>query len=206
MKVYNVDYTLPVNPDEPVQILSIIGYNSDDDAAGVATTEGATRAQFRSAEGLALLNPDVLLAIRDFKAKKGQIVEPTAENVWNLFVTPPKKKHPEGLQSPLDTAKSPSDGNGAVDEGKTKMAKAKKASKKKVASKAKKTDGLPREGTKGAKLLALILRSGGATFAEMAKATGWKEMRGTASELAVRAGKKLTIIKEEGKAPRWQAK
>lgn len=88
-------------------------------------------------------------------------------------------------------------------------AKAKKAAKKNGAAKATKaaSDGLPREGTKAAKLLAMICRDGGATFAEMQKMTGWKEMRGTALTLARRAGLQLRAIsdKEGKKATRWHA-
>lgn len=104
----------------------------------------------------------------------------------------------------------------ASEQGETEMAAAKKTKSKKPAkaktakapkvAKAKTNgNGLPREGSKNAKLLGLISRPGGATLAEMLKATGWKECRGTASVLAKVIGKKLTLIKEEGKAKRWEA-
>lgn len=95
------------------------------------------------------------------------------------------------------------------EEGDEDMAAKKAKAKAKRASKTKtprvKSEG-PREGSKAAKLLALISRPGGATLTEMLNATGWKECRGTALTLAKKAGKTLTLIKAEGKANRWQAK
>lgn len=75
-------------------------------------------------------------------------------------------------------------------------------------SKKSKTNGnsLPREGTKKARLLSMLCRDGGATKAEMLAMTGWKAALGTAAEVAKAAGKKLEIIKEEGKVNRWVAK
>lgn len=93
-----------------------------------------------------------------------------------------------------------------------KKTKAPKAPKEKTAKapkekKARKeSNGAPRPGSKNEKLLNLILKPGGATLAEMLKATGWKECRGTASVLARKAGKQLESIKEEGKATRWAAR
>jgi hypothetical protein len=109
----------------------------------------------------------------------------------------------------------------AKDKAKAKAAAAKeKEAAKKAAAKEKAAarkangangsgpTGAPREGTKAAKLLELVTRSGGATFAEMQKATGWKEMRGTALTLAARVGKTLSSVKDPDgkKATRWVAK
>lgn len=99
-----------------------------------------------------------------------------------------------------ETATDPQEANMA----KTTKAKSKSKKTAKPATK-KSSNGLPREGSKAAKLLDLISRKEGATLAEMLKVTGWKECRGTASVLAGKIGKKLTLIKEEGKANRWKA-
>lgn len=115
--------------------------------------------------------------------------------------TPPKSGSTEG-NVPPETQEKPMAAKAKKANGKAK-AKAKAAKPRKTGG-----GGAPREGTKAAKLLALITRPQGATFAEMKAATGWKEMRGTALVLAGRVGKTLESVKDpEGKkATRWVAK
>lgn len=87
-----------------------------------------------------------------------------------------------------------------------RIAKAPKVAKEKKVRAKSNGNGAPRPGSKNEKLLNLITKPGGATLAEMLKATGWKECRGTASVIARKAGLKLESIKEEGKATRWAAR
>jgi Protein of unknown function (DUF3489) len=85
------------------------------------------------------------------------------------------------------------------------MAKAAKA--KKATKRAKATNVLPRPGSKKAKLLALVQRTGGATMKEMLSSIGWKACRGTLGVVVAAAKMKLTMVKgEDGKASRWFAK
>jgi hypothetical protein len=67
--------------------------------------------------------------------------------------------------------------------------------------------GMRKDGTKKAKLRALVMRPQGATMAEMLKMTGWQARRGTLGEVCVAAKKSLTITKGEGDEPsRWYVK
>lgn len=262
MKLWNIDYI-----EATATIVSVKGYNSEDDANGAPQKDEAARLTLREKGELNNLPAPVLEALCEFKAKKGEKIE-SIDALWESFNPVPKsravkvptakevagKEDSSNIENSSDAAlqSAPTDGTSsasgdtAVSEngvtagkdesmstpkgGKSKSAAKKKVVKKKVAKKkvaakkkaAPKTPkaprvkgerkaiptGMPREGSKADKLLKLILRDGGATFAEMQKATGWKEMRGTASVLAERAGKKLTMIKDpEGKkATRWQAK
>jgi len=126
---------------------------------------------------------------------------PMEDDMTNQTTTTEKKASKSAGQGKGKTTKSAGKGKGKT----TKSAGKDKTTEKKVA---KSANGLPREGTKTAKLLALISRPEGATFAEMQKATGWKEMRGTALVLARRVGKKLHAISDPDgkKATRWAAK
>ena len=82
-----------------------------------------------------------------------------------------------------------------------KASKAEKRAKKpKGAKPAKGSDGA-REGSKAAKVLDLLKRSGGATLAELTKATGWQKhsVRGFLSgTIGKKMGLKLESIKDEG--------
>lgn len=61
-----------------------------------------------------------------------------------------------------------------------------------------KTSELPREGTKNRKILDLMRSRGGATMAELLKATGWKRCTGTMRVVARTSGFKVT--RHPGKA------
>lgn len=274
MKLYNVDYV-----EATATIVSVKGFNSEDDANGAPQKDEAARLTVREKTDLNGLPAPILEALCDFKAKKGEKIE-SIDALWEAINPPPKPRTvkvptakevaaeaqpiiegeasienngSEPLQSLPSDGTSSTSGDTAVSEngetagkdesmstpkgGKSKsaakkkvakkkaakkVAKKKVAAKKKAAPKAPKTPkvpkvkgerkpiptGLPREGSKADKLLKLILKPGGATFNEMFKATGWKEMRGTASVLAERAGKKLTMNKDPNgkKETRWEAK
>lgn len=60
-------------------------------------------------------------------------------------------------------------------------------------------DRKPRTDTKGAKILAMIQREGGASVAELAKATSWQNhsVRGFVSNLGRKQGLKIETIKRE---------
>ena len=110
---------------------------------------------------------------------------------------------------PDEVEVSETEGDTAMAAKKTKSKKAPKDKKPRTPrakGTAKKSEGAPREGTKAAKLLNLLMRPNGATLTEMLNTTGWKECRGTALELAARVGKKMSIVKEEGKVTRWVIK
>ena len=118
-------------------------------------------------------------------------------------VTDQEPEEPEG-----ETSETETEGTATMAAKKSKSKKAPKVKKPRTPRAkvpAKEPNGAPREGTKAAKLLALISRPQGATLAEMLNATGWKEPRGVAFVSAKRVGKKLTLIKEEGKVNRWKA-
>lgn len=212
-------YAIDYNTDK----LSIKGAPTADTLNSKPAPEGMERVIINNEEELGALDPALILRIANFKTKGAALTElPAISDVWAMLSPPPRKKKNseknayQELTAPASDAISSSpEGTPPADDNKeTKMAKtAKKAkggkAKAKTAAKtARKANGngLPREGSKAAKLLALISRPGGATFAEMQKATNWKEMRGTALVLARKAGKTLTMIKEEGKQPRWAAK
>jgi hypothetical protein len=64
----------------------------------------------------------------------------------------------------------------------------------------------PREGTKNRKLLDLMARPGGATMAELLKATGWKRCTGTMRDVARDYGYTITRHPGADGAPaRWEA-
>lgn len=211
---YVVDYKAT----DPVEIVSFKGYNSPTDIPEQAAD--VARVVLEGLADVASLGTLVLDAVAKFK---GVAAEPEA--VWESLVGGPKKEPPakkipdaepkkksskkmkKGLQSVPDSSNPPDTGNTAeADKQEKKMAKAKKATKKNAKKTERKlADGRPRENSKAGKLLALIERKGGATFKEMQKVTGWKEMRGTASDLAKRVGKTLKMIKAEGKETRWAA-
>jgi hypothetical protein len=56
----------------------------------------------------------------------------------------------------------------------------------------------PRPGSKQEALLDLVRRKQGASLAEMLKATGWLECRGTLGRVCKKAGYSLTRRKEKG--------
>lgn len=130
-------------------------------------------------------------------APQPQLASDATATVMNIPAEPasePQQETDMETKTKAKKAKTPK----APKEKKAKVAKAPKARKE--------SNGAPRPGSKNEKLLNLLLKPGGATLAEMLKATGWKECRGTANVLARKAGKKLTILKEEGKANRWAAR
>lgn len=225
MKFFNIDYI-----EQPAKVLGLVEFSTKPEALGAPARDDGIRATVGSAKELGALPSEVLVELWVLKAPEAvglpAGVSP-GQAIWDVLVPPApktpakpasvkpgkkdKKKVEGGLPAGPDASTSSApDGALPTDAGKDKtMAKkAKKATKKaaKKSANGSKAKGLPREGTKAAKLLALISKPGGATFAEMHKATGWKEMRGTAHDLAIRAGKKLTMIEEEGKASRWAAK
>jgi hypothetical protein len=215
--IYAIDYS--------ADKLAIKGAPTEDSLTKKGPAEGLERVIVRDEIELGNLDPALLLRIANFKTKGALLTElPAVSEIWGMLSPPKrdKKKIEKKSSAPLtgsdDSATSSQpEGDSAkpgnTTETKVAKAKTKKASKKNGKGKGAKTaaksaNGLPREGSKAAKLLALISKPGGATFAEMKAATGWKEMRGTALTLARRAGKTLSMIKDKDgkKAPRWAAK
>jgi hypothetical protein len=248
VKLYNIDYVAAEG--QPVKIVKIVGYNSENDANCANLSEGAVRLQAREATDLASLGEPVLVALADFKVKKGEALEASPAAIWEAFqpkkkpkvsdvtdisltdmgmgtdtkpkkvttrkTTKSKKTSIAGLTPSADTSTSAStEGEPAKPkQTESKMSKSKTAAKKKPAAKKKaaKTkvagNGTPREGTKKAKLLALLVKNSpeGTTMAQMLSLTGWKACLGTARQVVEATGKVLTIMKDpEGKkATRWK--
>lgn len=207
--IYNIDYTAT----SPVTIVSVKGYPTDEAATNAKQNDNVARCIARTAGDLASLNDDVLIALAEYKAKKGQTIEPNAEAIWAVLnpskpakdKTPKPEKNSGEKDLPNDTkdVTSSASGDGAAQKGTKMKAKAKKkVAKKKVAAKktaTKKSTG-PR-GEKTLKVKSLLERKNGCTRADILEATGWPSV--SVQAMAKATGLKLRKTKEKGEATRY---
>jgi hypothetical protein len=222
----------------PAGIVSMIGYTSEVQAKEAPLLDNTARLLVSGPKDIASLGAPIIAALWEYKAAKGvgMPADDVPQAIWDLL-NPTKatisaagkepkapknksKKSEKTLNKELPTNKegpkssSPDDAVSTGDkkkETKTMATKTKKAAKKKSAAKtktAKPANGMPREGTKKAKLLAAAQKSGGITKAEGQKLTGWKEFRGTLGQLADAAKMQVVTHKDpEGKkATRWEVR
>jgi len=110
---------------------------------------------------------------------------------------------PQGNVLPDTTKEGPPMAKSKKSAAKSVKAKAKVKVKVKKAAKPKSakatSNGLPREGSKKAKLLAAVTKPGGATMKQLIALTGWKACRGTLGQVVEAAGKTLSLDKETGR-------
>jgi hypothetical protein len=196
MKLFNIDYLAAEG--QPVTIVAIKGFNSEDDAGKAKLKDGAVRLQARSADDLASLGAPVLEAIAAFKSgPKGQVAADQT-SIWHSLNPPPKVK----LTKPPADANNGETGDGVGQRTKErKMATKKKAAKKKVA--AKKASTGPR-GEKMKKLADKLASASGVTRAWVKENLGWNAI--SFQQVAKSLKRKLTQNKEKGKPTVYFAK
>ena len=174
--IYNIDYKVT----DPVVIVSIKGYPTEEGATTAKQGDDVARCIARTVGDIASLGQPVLDALAAFKAKKDQTIEATPEVLWAILNPPPKaarepkqKKANGGLTAPTNDTTSSDIGDGAGSKEK-RMAAKKKVAKKKAAkakSGTKKSTG-PR-GEKTLKIKSMLERKSGCTRAQVLEATGW---------------------------------
>ncbi len=211
MKIFNIDYVAAEG--EQISIAKLVGYNSESEANEAPLGEGAVRLQARAATDLASLGAPVLLALAEFKAKKGQQeLDCTPDAIWALLNPPPKERKAKADKSTATektndggSTTSPADatstrtGAGAGSKKEKKMA-TKKAAKKASKKAAPKKTGAKATGPRGEKTLkvkAMLERKSGCTRAQVLEATGWPAV--SMQAMAKACGLKLRQEKEKGK-------